>query len=130
MVTAIIKEDARDLGINELKKSNAQQDYIRVLPSIALAYTNPKAVVYKVEFGKTEADLAQPQDDPKYAGAILYDNETRASHKLFRVSSIQFVRSFSKTRQPAGKLHVNRSSTVLLQALSFYHKTRKLKGLL
>ena len=34
----------------------------------------------------------------KYVGAILYDNETRASHKLFRVASIQFVRSFSKTR--------------------------------
>ncbi len=34
----------------------------------------------------------------KYAGAILYENETRASHKLFRVSSIQFVKSFAKTR--------------------------------
>ena len=105
MVAAMIKEDAQEMGINELKKSIALQDYIRVLPSIALAYTNPKAVAYKVEFGKTVSDLAQPKDDPmylllhaKYAGAILYDNETRASHKLFRIASIQFVRSFSKTR--------------------------------
>ncbi len=34
----------------------------------------------------------------KYHGLILYDNETRASHKLFRIASIQFVRSYSKAR--------------------------------
>ncbi len=34
----------------------------------------------------------------KYIGALLYDNETRASHKLFRIASIQFVWSFSKNR--------------------------------
>jgi hypothetical protein len=105
LVAAMIKEDGQDLGINEQKCTNASQDYIRVLPSIALEFTNPKALAYKLDFGKTVADLAQPQDDPmylplhdKYVGAILYDNETRASHKLFRVSAIQYVRSFSKTR--------------------------------
>ena len=105
LVAAMIKEDGQALGINDQNISNACQDYIRVLPSIAIEYTNPKALAYKVDFGKTIADLAQPQDDTmylelhtKYVGAILYDNETRASHKLFRVSAIQFVRSFSKTR--------------------------------
>ncbi len=52
MVAAMIKEDAQDLGINELRITNATQDYIRVLPSIALAYTNPKALAYKLEFGR------------------------------------------------------------------------------
>ena len=105
LVAAMIKEDSLSLGINEHKLTTSSQEYIRVLPSISLEYTNPKAVAYKLDFGKTVADLAQPQDDPmylelntKYVGAISYDNETRASHKLFRVAAIQFVRSFSKTR--------------------------------
>jgi hypothetical protein len=105
LVAAMIKEDGQSLGINEQKMTTSSQEYIRVLPSISLEYTNPKALAYKLDFGKTVADLAQPQDDPmylelntKYVGAILYDNETCASHKLFRVAVIQFVRSFSKTR--------------------------------
>ena len=105
LVAAMIKEDGQTLGINEHKMNTASQEYIRVLPSISLEYTNPKALTYKHDFGKSIADLAQPQDDPmylelntKYVGAILYDNETRASHKLFRVAAIQFVRSFTKTR--------------------------------
>ena len=105
LVAAMIKEDSQSLGINELKMTSSSQEYIRVLPSISLEYTNPKALAYKLDFGNTVADLAQPKDDPmylelntKYVGAILYDNETRASHKLFRIAAIQFVRSFSKTR--------------------------------
>jgi hypothetical protein len=31
-------------------------------------------------------------------GSILYDNETRASWKLYRVSSIQFIRSYAVQR--------------------------------
>jgi hypothetical protein len=31
-------------------------------------------------------------------GAILYDNETRATWKLYRVTSIQFIRSYSNQR--------------------------------
>ncbi len=34
----------------------------------------------------------------KYYGAFLFDNETRATQKLFRVATIQFVRSFSQNR--------------------------------
>jgi hypothetical protein len=105
LVAAMIKEDGQSLGINEQKMTNASQEYIRVLPSLSLEYTNLKAVAYKLDFGKTVIDHAQPQDDPmylelnkKYVDAILYDNETRTSHKLFRVAAIQFVRSFSKTR--------------------------------
>jgi hypothetical protein len=46
-----------------------------------------------------------PKDDPmylplqdKYVGQILFDNDTRASQKLFRIVAIQFVRSYSSTR--------------------------------
>ena len=34
----------------------------------------------------------------KYVSQILYDYETRASAKLFRVAAIQFVRSYSASR--------------------------------
>ena len=51
------------------------------------------------------AVLAAPVDDPvyveltgKYMGSILYDFETRASWKLYRVSSIQFIRSYNSQR--------------------------------
>jgi hypothetical protein len=99
----MIAEDSHSLGINNTTAFS--HDYIRVLPTIAPGFTNPKSLAYKSEFASSVAELAQPQDDPvyvelyeKYIGAILYDNETRASHKLFRVASIQFVRSFSLNR--------------------------------
>jgi hypothetical protein len=105
LVAAMIKEDSNTFGVNENASASSKQDYIRALPSIAPKFTNPKAKALKCEFANTIADLAQPQDDPmyvllhnKYYGSILYDNETRASHKLFRVSAIQFVRSYSKSR--------------------------------
>ena len=51
------------------------------------------------------ADIAAPTDDPvyielhgQYIGQILYDFETCASTKLFRVSAIQFVRSYTAGR--------------------------------
>ena len=51
------------------------------------------------------ADIAAPQDDPVfielqglYVGNILYDFETRCSSKLFRIVSIQFVRSYTSGR--------------------------------
>ncbi len=51
------------------------------------------------------AVLAAPVDDPvyveltgKYMGSILYDFETRASWKLYRVCSIQFIRSYNSQR--------------------------------
>ena len=101
----MIAEDSHSLGINNTTLATIPLDYIRVLPSIAPDFTNPKSVAYKIEFGQTVADLAQPQDDPvyldlhaKYVGALLYDYETRASQKLFRIASIQFVRSISKVR--------------------------------
>ena len=105
LVAAMIKEDSNTLGVNENVIASLKQDYIRALPSIAPEFTNPKAKALKWEFANTIADLAQPQDDPmyvllhtKYCGLILFDNETRASHKLFRISAIQFVRSYSKSR--------------------------------
>ena len=97
-------EDNFTLGVNE-NCTSFKQDYIRVLPSIAPDFTNPKAIALKRDFSNIVAELAQPQDDPmyvllhtKYCGLILFDNETRASHKLFRISAIQFVRSYSKSR--------------------------------
>jgi hypothetical protein len=101
----MIAEDTHNVGVNNAYAVAVSQDYIRVLPTIAPGFTNPKSLAYKSEFASTVADLAQPQDDPvylelheKYIGAILFDNETRASHKLFRVASTQFVRSFSTNR--------------------------------
>ena len=105
LVAAMIHEDSNTLGINDSLVKALKQDFIRVLPSIAPEFTNPKAIALKLDFSNTIAELAQPQDDPmylhlhaKYHGALLYDNETRASHKLFRISAIQFVRSCSKSR--------------------------------
>jgi hypothetical protein len=136
MLAAMIKEDGQDLGINDQKISNVSQDYIRVLPSIALEFTNPKALAYKLDFGKTIADLAQPQDPMylqlhgKYVGAILYDNKIRASHKLFRVSAIQFVRSFSKTRHTSWEATCEPVFYCTATGAFLYPWTRKLQGLL
>jgi hypothetical protein len=75
--------------------------------SLSPLYTNtsPKASAYKLEYSNLIAKLATPVDDPvfielqaKYFGAILFDNETRASQKLFRIAAIQFVRSYSSNR--------------------------------
>ena len=105
LLSAMLKEDSQTCGINDTNRAFHTQDYIRVVPSIALDFTNPKAIAYKKEFSKQIADLATPIDDPtyielhrKYYGAILFDNETRATQKLFRIAAIQFVRSFTANR--------------------------------
>jgi hypothetical protein len=105
LVAAMINEDTVGYGINESMSTSASQDYIRILPSISEDFTNPKVKVYKHEFAQHIAELATPVDDPiyielhsKYYGAILYDNETRARQKIFRIAGIQFVRSFAKNR--------------------------------
>ncbi len=76
-----------------------------MLPSLSEAFINPVASDLKAEFAKHIVDIAAPQDDlvyiqlhGQYIGKILYDYETRASSKLFRVAAIQFVRSFSANR--------------------------------
>jgi hypothetical protein len=105
LVAAMIKEDSLICGINDSIAGSAVQDYIRVLPLIAQEFTNPIVVALKNEFSKTIADLATPMDYPmyialhtQYSGAILYDNETQASQKLFRVAAIQFVRFLASNR--------------------------------
>jgi hypothetical protein len=82
----------------------SREQFIRVLPTISLEYYNPKAENLKAEFALQIASLATPIDDPvyvvlnaKYVTKILYDFETRASSKLFRVAAIQFVRSSSSS---------------------------------
>jgi hypothetical protein len=104
LVKAMIKEDEEIPGANS-NGLNFTSDYIRVLPSLSEAFINPVASALKAEFAKHVADIAAPQDDPVYIklhgefiGAILYDFETRASTKLFRVSAIQFVRSYTAGR--------------------------------
>jgi hypothetical protein len=59
----------------------------------------------KAKFSHQIAALATPTDNPvylvlheKYVTKILYDFETRASSKLFRVAAIQFVRSYNPAR--------------------------------
>ena len=101
----MLKEDADTLGVNNTSGSSTGQDYIRALTTISLEHTNPKALAWKAEFSATIAQLATPKDDPiflplqeKYVGQILFDNDTRATQKLFRIVAIQFVRSYSSSR--------------------------------
>ena len=104
LVTAMVRDDSLSCGVNDAVTKQHTQDYIRSLPSIAMDYTNPKATAFKYEFAKLIGEQATPTDDPiclelqTYCGAILYDNETRASQKLYRVVAIQFVRSFNSNR--------------------------------
>ena len=53
-----------------------------------------------IQFLRTVCRLTHkgPMQYTKYLGAILYDFETRASWKLYRVSAIQFIRSYSSLR--------------------------------
>ena len=83
----------------------SREQFIRVLPILSLEFYNPKAENLKAEFAEQISALATPIDDPvyvvlhaKYVNQILYDFETRASSKLFRVAAIQFVRSYSSSR--------------------------------
>jgi hypothetical protein len=104
LLQAMIAEDG-DLLAMEHYTPKFTENYIRVLPSLTSDYTNPVASDLKNEFAKHIADIAAPEDDPvyvelhgKYVGKILYDFETRANAKLFRVTAIQFVRSFTAAR--------------------------------
>ena len=104
LVKAMIKEDENLPATNDTMP-NFTEKYIRVLPSLSEGFTNPVSSNLKGEFAKHIADIAAPQDDPvyidlhgKYIGKVLYDFETRSSSKLFRVSAIQFIRSYTATR--------------------------------
>jgi hypothetical protein len=105
LVTAMLREDAANLGVNNSHMPSVTQDYIRALPTISLEYTSRKAVAWKEEFSSEIAKLATPLDDSmllllqeKYLGSLLFDNDTRASQKLFRIVAIQFVRSYASNR--------------------------------
>jgi hypothetical protein len=100
----MISEDQDITGVNNASTRNTSAEYLRKMPSIASNFTNPKSVSLKAEFSKQIGDLASSQDDPvylelygKFHDAILYDNETRASQKLFRVRAVQFVQSYTST---------------------------------
>jgi hypothetical protein len=104
LLRAMIEEDG-DVLANAHYMPKFTENYIRVLPSLTAEYTNPVASELKHEFAKHIADIAAPEDDPvyvelhgKYIGTILYDFETRANAKLFRVTAIQFVRSITASR--------------------------------
>ncbi len=102
LIKAMIGEDQDLVGLNNSRTNIGTAEFMRALPSISSAYTNTKAVALKAELAQHICVLATPKDDPvylqlhdKYLGGILYDNETRASHKLFRVVAIQYVQSFT-----------------------------------
>ena len=104
LITAMIAEDADALGVNE-NNSKQKDEFIRTLPTLSEEFLNPKAANLKADFSQQIAALATPTDDPvylelveKYNQKILYDFETRATAKLFRVISIQFVRSYTASR--------------------------------
>lgn len=101
----MIKEDQDTMGINSWTIHTSNHEFLRFLPTISKAYSNPKVQELKDKFEGQVSALATPIDDPvyvqlagKFLGAILYDFETRASWKLYRVSAIQFIRSYSSTR--------------------------------
>ncbi len=105
LIKAMIGEDADVVGLDNSRTNNCPAEYIRLLPSISSSSTNPKAVALKAELTQHICILATPKDDPvylqlrdKYVGCVLYDNETRASHKLFRVVAIQYVQSYTAGR--------------------------------
>ena len=104
LITAMITEDGDVIG-NPNALPSFTENYIRVLPTLSAEYTNPIAFCMKEDFARQIADAAAPQDDPvyvelhgNYIGKILYDFETRSNAKLFRIVSIQFVRSFTAGR--------------------------------
>jgi hypothetical protein len=126
LLNAMIEEDGEAIGLNANKGEHnlstltlnqclvlilpfptgqSSQEFIRQLPTLTLDYYNPRAAMLKAEFSHQIAALATPTDDPvylllheKYVSKILYDFETRASSKLFRVAAIQFVRSYNTAR--------------------------------
>ncbi len=96
-------QDITNGNINPTR--NLTSEYLRYMPFISTTYTNPQSLALKVEFEKHIGALATPQDDPvylelhaKYNGAVLYDNETRASQKKIRVRAVQFVQSYTAGR--------------------------------
>ncbi len=126
LLILMIKEDQDSLGLNAVAIPNSSFEYIRFLPTISAQFSNPKGKTHtlaymklkilitlaslivktmKADFEAKIGDLSAPVDDPvfvelnaKFLGAILYDFETRASRKLYRVSAIQFVRSYASNR--------------------------------
>jgi hypothetical protein len=100
----MIQEDNDVLG-DQHYMPKFTEHFIRVLPTLSSEYTNPIASEMKAEFLKQIAESAVPQDDPvyvelygQYIGKILYDYETRANAKLFRITAIQFKRSLTASR--------------------------------
>jgi hypothetical protein len=105
LLKLMIAEDQDTLGMNSMALHTSSFEYIRFLPTISTQFANPKVKALKDKFEAEVAELSAPIDDPvyvnlagKYMGAILYDNETRASWKLYRVTSIQFIRSYAVQR--------------------------------
>jgi hypothetical protein len=73
---------------------------------ISLIFPTVKAM--KAQFEAEVAELAAPVDDPvyvelagKYMGAVLYDFETRATWKLYRVTAIQFASYVFSSNSPS-----------------------------
>ena len=105
LVKLMITEDQDTLGFNSIDVHGSSFQYIRFLPTITTEFANPKVKILKDEFEAEIAELSAPVDDPvycelagKFMGAILYDFETRATWKLYRVSAIQFIRSYASHR--------------------------------
>jgi hypothetical protein len=65
LIKSMIVEDEELPGTNS-KMPNYTENFIRVLPSLSEAYTNPVACDLKAEFAKHIAEIAGPKDDPVY----------------------------------------------------------------
>ncbi len=66
----MIAED-EDLPDTNNTMANYTENFIRVLPSLSEAYTNPVACELKAEFAKHIAEIAAPKDDPVYVNKIV-----------------------------------------------------------
>ena len=72
----------------------------RCVPTISQQWVCERATLYKLQLLQKANTLATQSDDDvlieleaKYKGNILYDYETRARQKLFRVVAVQYVKS-------------------------------------
>ena len=100
----MINIDKDALGMETFEVLPMSAGFVRSLPPISIEFTNPKSTALKAEQEARVAAIAVPQDDAylvrqmeKYTGAVLYDNDTRARQKLFRVTAVQFVRSYNSS---------------------------------
>ena len=90
-------------GVNAYEIKSGKGKFVREIPTISQQWVCERATLYKLQLLQKANTLATQTDDDilieleaKYKGNILYDYETRARQKLFRVVAVQYVKSNAK----------------------------------